>query len=69
MTQIPDKVTERTNSNEHKENVVSVEKVFVLVHAKCCNVEDYRVETLAEEDKQADIKGKNIPLGCSTNCG
>ena len=64
--QIPEKIKERTKTNEHKKDGVSVEKMFVLKHVEGCNVEDYRIATLAKKDMQAVIKGEKIPLGCSS---
>jgi hypothetical protein len=64
--QIPEKVKERTKTNEHKKDVVSVEKMFFLKHVEGCNVEDYWVATLTKEYKQAVIEGEKIPLGCSS---
>jgi hypothetical protein len=63
---LPEKIKKRTNANESKKDVVTVKKMFVLDNKECCNVEDYRVETLAEENLQAVIKRQKIPLSRST---
>ena len=67
-SKLPEKITERSNTNEHRKDFVSVVKMFVLKHVECCNVEDYWVQTMAEEDMKAVIECEKIPLGCSTDC-
>ena len=63
---LPEKIKEGTNDNESKKYGVSVKHMFFLDNKECCNVEDYWVETLAEENFKAVIKRQKIPLGRST---